>query len=315
MNKFNIKHVIIFGSDAFGSYLLQKQALPTLNKLMKIGAYSLKSRSVIPIFSVVNWTSIISGMSPNFHGYTQWNSSEPEITPVILTPEFKKFPSLFYLLKTQKPQTTTCAFFRWSQWTKMIECDLLDHWYNLLMVGDNKKWDGATTHSIYTTETDNYLVNEEVVTNAITYIKTNKPTLSLIYVNEPDTTGHYIGHDTPEIMKGVQKIDQWVAKVINMIENDITMKNNTLFIFCADHGGLGQGDDCHGNFNLAECQVPLIFYGAMVKPIGELKEAIIQYDLAKTLAFIFNLNIPNYANGQIILSPFTNDETLYEREI
>jgi arylsulfatase A-like enzyme len=61
------------------------------------------------------------------------------------------------------------------------------------------------------------------------------------------------------------------------------MQGKTLFVFCADHGGRGVGDDCHGNFNDDEINVPLFFYGSGVKK-GIITEKTIQYDLPKTIA-------------------------------
>lgn len=307
----SLKHILVFGSDAFGSYLLKKHPPKTLKTLIDNGAYTLNSRSVVPIVSAVNWNSIFNGISPNLHGYTEWNSHPPELNSVSKT-EFNKIPSIFYLLKKQLPQASTAAFFRWSQFDRMLELDLIDHWYNLLTKEDVKKW-GATKNTQYINEKDNFIINEKVVDEAIAYIKVKKPLLSLIYVNEPDTTGHYLGHDIPAIYQAINKIDTWVAKVINMISNEPEMKDNTLFIFCADHGGKGVGDDCHGNFNLEEIEVPIIFYGSMVKKIGPILEQTIQYDLAATLAWLLNLEVPYFWNGRPIKSPFIEDHNLYQK--
>lgn len=50
----NIKYIVIFGSDAYGSYLLEDNSGSTFKNLMEKGAYSLNSRSVVPIMSSVN---------------------------------------------------------------------------------------------------------------------------------------------------------------------------------------------------------------------------------------------------------------------
>lgn len=310
--KNKIKHIVIFASDAFGAYLLKKSPPKTLKKLMDNGAYTLNSRSVVPIFSAVNWNSIFNGLSSNLHGYTEWNSHPPELNSVFVTPEFNKIPSIFYLLKKQQPDAKACAFFRWSQFDRMIELDLLDKWYNLLAIGDDKKW-GPTKNSIYVKEENNFIINEKVVDEAIKYIDSSQPTLSLIYVNEPDTTGHHLGHDVKPIYDAINIIDKWVEKVNNMINNNSKMKDNTLFIFCADHGGKGVGDDCHGNFNLDEIEVPIIFSGPMVKKIGQIPEQTIQYDIAATLAWILELKQPYFWNGRPIKSPFITNLEYYEK--
>jgi hypothetical protein len=66
INNKNFEHVVIFGSDAFGSYLLKNQTkggsdlslikkdLPNFYFLLKEAAFTLSQRSVIPIMSAVN---------------------------------------------------------------------------------------------------------------------------------------------------------------------------------------------------------------------------------------------------------------------
>ncbi|WP_375317305.1 alkaline phosphatase family protein [Spiroplasma endosymbiont of Virgichneumon dumeticola] len=108
----SIKHIVLFASDAFGSYLLQDNKLPNLNKIIANGAITLQVHSVIPTVSAVNWNSIMCGLSPNLHGFLEWNSFPAELTPVLKTKDNVP-PSLFSLVKTSNPTAKTCAFFRW----------------------------------------------------------------------------------------------------------------------------------------------------------------------------------------------------------
>lgn len=61
-----IKHVILIGVDGFGAYAVPQANMPNLKQMMKTGAWSLKTRSVLPSSSAVNWASTIMGQAqPN----------------------------------------------------------------------------------------------------------------------------------------------------------------------------------------------------------------------------------------------------------
>lgn len=324
MKKF--KHVVIFGSDGFGAYLLEsllkqknkgnafllqeeKNKLKNFSFLLENGAYSLTHRSVFPIMSCVNWTSILFGLQPNLHGYTEWNSDYPELETIFA---YKKPESLFSLFKKQIPREQTQLFFRWPQIGRILNLKNIDHAYNLLNFGDEKKW-GKTTVSHFIEEDNNFVINEKIVEKAIVCLKKNKPSLSFIYVNEPDTTGHEIGHQTREIYQASKWIDKWLGLLLETIKTDKLLKEETLLVFVADHGGQGKGDDCHGNFNNLEINIPLIFFTFAKKKNfqkGKLIEKTLQSDIAPTIAWILGLKIPHYWNGKIIKSPFVKKEKL-----
>ncbi|WP_375318376.1 alkaline phosphatase [Spiroplasma endosymbiont of Virgichneumon dumeticola] len=200
----------------------------------------------------------------------------------------------------------------------MIELENVDYYYNSIQAEDIKKW-GQTPNSKIVPKQSNELINEDIVNTAISYIKKEKPFLSLIYVNEPDTTGHELGHQTSAINKMTTTIDQWVGQVVTMIENEKTMKDNTLFVFLADHGGIGVGSECHGGISKSELEVPLICYGSMVNKY-KIPIPLMQYDFVKTLASYLQLEVPKQWNGTIIPHLFMNEYklsglVLYARKI
>ncbi|WP_027063371.1 alkaline phosphatase [Mesoplasma seiffertii] len=311
-----IKHVIIFGSDAFGSYLIENNQLPNLNYLIANGASSLDCHSSIPTASAINWNSLMRGLGTNQHGYTHWNSFPPEIDPIIKT-EYNVPPSIFYLVKQQNQNHKTAAFFRWPQWQHIIDLDCVDYYYNPIMKHDVAKW-GITPNSEIIADEDNVLINEMIVDKAIEYVKKEKPFLTLLYVNEPDTTGHEIGHQTDTINKVARRVDTWVGRVTEMINQDPEMRDHTLLVFIADHGGYGRGDEAHGGVNRSEFRVPVIYYGSMVQPL-KINGPLMQYDFAKTLMWKLGIDVPKEWYGRIIeeafLSASNHELVLYERPI
>jgi hypothetical protein len=61
------------------------------------------------------------------------------------------------------------------------------------------------------------------------YLIAKKPELSFVYVNEPDTVGHKIGHQTTEIKTMALQVDLCVKQVLETISHIPEMKDNTLF--------------------------------------------------------------------------------------
>jgi len=63
----------------------------------------------------------------------------------------------------------------------------------------------------------------------------------------------------------------------------------------ADHGGIGKG---HGGKTLQELETPFIIAGKNVKRIPEFKESMMQFDIAATIAYIFDLKTPQVWIGR-----------------
>lgn len=106
-----VKHIVLIGCDGFGAYSVPEAKMPNLRKLMETGAWSLKARSVLPSSSAVNWASMLMGAGPTEHGYTEWGSKTPEI-PSATTTKYGLFPSIFSVIRDQKPNAKTAVIFK-----------------------------------------------------------------------------------------------------------------------------------------------------------------------------------------------------------
>src|SRR5690606_11906791 len=102
------KHVVLIGCDGLGAYAIEKAEMLNLKKLMASGAHSLHARTVLPSSSAVNWASMLMGAGPTLHGFTECCGEKPEIQPVITTKN-GLFPSLFTIIRDQRPRATTAA--------------------------------------------------------------------------------------------------------------------------------------------------------------------------------------------------------------
>jgi len=65
----------------------------------------------------------------------------------------------------------------------------------------------------------------------------------------------------------------------------------------SDHGGIGNG---HGGYTPSERYVPFIVFGNNIKKGTQISQNILNYDIAPTIAYFFNLETPLFWEGRII---------------
>ena len=264
------KHIILIGSDGFGAYAFQKAKLPNIRKMMNNGCYSLQARGVLPSSSAVNWASMIMGSGPELHGYTEWGSKTPEL-PSVKIGKGGIYPTIYSLIDEQLPNEKTGASYTWGGIGYLFEKDIVDLDFN-----------GKT--------------DENTVDKALAFILDQKPVFTFIHVDEPDHTGHGIGHDTPEYYEAVEKIDSLIGRIINTLEQE-KMMEETIIIFSSDHGGIDKG---HGGKTLLEVEIPWIVYGKGITPKGKLEQTIVTYDTGATIAYLLGLKTPESWRGKPI---------------
>lgn len=270
----NVKHVILIGVDGLGAYAIPKANAPTLKNMMQNGAWTLHARSVLPSSSAVNWASMIMGAGPELHGFTEWGSKVPEL-PSKDTTQYGLFPSVFYLAKTQKPQLKTAVIFEWPGIGYLFEKKCVSYFKNIT---------GDSLTSL----------------NASEYIRKEKPNLLFIHFGEVDHVGHETGHDTKAYYNQVNKLDQYVKQLLNALDK-AGIADETLVLLSADHGGINKG---HGGKTLVEVEIPWIAYGKAVRQKGEIKQSIVTYDTAATIAWVLGLNPPQLWTGRPVKNIF-----------
>lgn len=126
------------------------------------------------------------------------------------------------------------------------------------------------------------------------YIKEKKPTFLAVCFDNPDHVGHQSGHDTSEYYAKLKELDAYIARVVRAVK-DADMFKETIFIITSDHGGIGKG---HGGKTMPEMETPFVIYGKNVKNGGEFSGSMMQYDVASTVAYIFDLEQPQVWIGR-----------------
>ena len=200
--------------------------MPNLKRIMESGSYSLKARTVLPSSSSVNWASMLMVSGPTAHGYTEWGSKTPEI-PSAKIGNFGIYPSIFGLIRAQKPKANTATVFSWGGIEYLLEKDAIDV---VMHVDDDE---------ICTEKASELIIKE-------------KPDFVFIHLSEPDGVGHEIEYDSPEYYAELKKLDLRIGRIYDAIE-EAGIADETMFMLSSDHGGTGKG---HGGKSPEEIYIP-----------------------------------------------------------
>ncbi|WP_289834668.1 alkaline phosphatase [Parabacteroides goldsteinii] len=269
--KWKAKHVVLIGLDGWGAYSVEKAEMPTVKKLMADGSYTLKKRSVLPSSSAVNWASMFMGAGPEIHGFTEWGSEKPEL-PSREISHYGLFPSVWGLFRDANPDAEMGYIYEWGGMKYLAEMQAMNKEVNIAPSESNPR--GCTDA-------------------VVSYIKESRPFVGIIF-EQPDGVGHGDGHDTPAYYTKLKELDGYIGEIVKAVA-DAGMLDETIFIVTADHGGINKG---HGGKTMQEMETPFIISGKNVKKGYEFTESMMQFDVASTIAYIFNLKQPQVWIGR-----------------
>jgi predicted AlkP superfamily pyrophosphatase or phosphodiesterase len=272
------RHVVIIGVDGLSPDGIQKAPTPVLHGMMKSGASTLHARAVMPTVSSPNWASMIMGAGPEQHGVTtnDWQPDKFEIVPTATGPG-GMFPTIFGLLRSQRPGAQIGCFHDWDGFSRLFErkaADVVEH----------------CKGPVETTE------------HAIAYLKAKRPDFTFIHLDHVDHAGHEQGHGTPAYYQAVAEADRLIGLVLGAL-GEIGIADQTIVLVTADHGGKGKG---HGGATMGEIEIPWIISGAGVAAGRECKTPINTYDTAATVAYIFGLTPPRCWIARPVEEAFNN---------
>ncbi len=282
------KHVILIGIDGWAATNFDKAPMPFVKEtLMAEGSYTLEKRSVLPSASAINWASNFMGVGTESHGYTTWGSKVPEI-PSSVTNAHGIFPTIFSILKEQQPESKTAAIFDWDGIKYVIDTLAVDHVMQRDHAGYGKEFGEDCGEPL------------DYVKEAVNVIKEEKPTLFAVYFGGLDETGHTYGWYTEKYYDFEKVLDECIAQLIEATK-EAGIYDDTIFVLTADHGGIDKG---HGGITLEEMLSPFIVYGKGIRKGFQMTDAMMQYDVAATVAYILGLETPQAWVGRPMLSIF-----------
>jgi len=210
-----VEHVVVIGLDGAGC--LYNASTPNINKLMSTGASSMGCLVNYPTISGVNWTSMLNGVTYWEHGV---NNDNIYGTPYTST----KYPSIFKVVRDAWPEAVLSSYVNWASPNRgAIEND----------IGVNKRdfW-----HENGADYEDSLLTAA-----AVEHIAEASPNLFFMQFDSIDAVGHSDGHDTDAQRAQITKVDGYIGQILDAIDANPKMKDNTIVILSADHGGDGKG--------------------------------------------------------------------------
>ncbi len=225
------RRVVIIGVDGAGHQFNDELTPKTLN-IFKDYATSKKVLTSNPTISAQSWGSLMTGVMPSFHGFTN-DSIKVKANSIS-----EKYPTIFKLVKETYNDATVASFCNWNA-------------INVGIVEDKIGVYKSTSN------------DDDVLTASInTYLKENDPKLLFIQFDSVDHAGHESGYASNTYYDALKAIDNNIEAVYNQLV-ELNRIEDTLFIVTSDHGGI---DYSHGGLTDIE---KYVFCGIRNKDINK----------------------------------------------
>ena len=269
------KHVVMIGVDGCGARWIPWDAMPNLKALRDGGLYTV-GRCHRPTASAINWKSIFSGLSPEIHGFTQWNSAKPDIAPPPSAMPDGKLPDLFAEVRRQMPDAYTASIYTWDG------------------VGNCHATNAANVVRFFGGKQEEYPTRDAAVFEEGVKQLANSPKLMLLYQGGVDSFGHKYGWGSEEFTNACKRTDANIGKFMAALKRS-GMGKDTTVVFVADHGGLGKK---HGGVeDIRVLEIPFIVNGPAVKGL-RLHEPFMLEDAAPTILSLLGCDTPDTMRGR-----------------
>ncbi|MBI2431458.1 MAG: alkaline phosphatase [Candidatus Hydrogenedentes bacterium] len=272
----SVEHVMIIGVDGLGPAGIEGTQSPVLHALMQQGAHTFHARGVMPTSSSPNWASMIMGAGPEQHGVTsnEWEPEKFDIAPSTSGPT-GIFPTVFGVLRQQRPTAKLAVVFDWDGFGRLIERGICDVFLN----GNGE---------------------EDTAAKAAEVIAKERPSLLFVHFDHVDHALHESGYCTAEYFGAVEKADKLLGGLLQAVDS-AGMEEKTIVLVTADHGGRQKG---HGGNSMAELEIPWIIKGPGVIPGKEITAPVNTFDTAATVAYLFGIVPPEVWIGKPVRSAF-----------
>lgn len=254
-------HVLVIGIDGLTPRGLKRAATPNIDRLAREGAATFTARAVMPTSSSSNWASMIMGAGPEQHGVTSndWQPAKFTIAPTAKGPT-GVFPTMFALIREQRPAARLAAFYDWSDFGRLIEAGVAN---------PSRHVKGPEAAARATAE----------------WIRDHRPHLCFLQLDHVDAAGHKNGWDSPAYDRAVELADRLVGDLLAALDA-AGIRDRTVVMVTSDHGGTGTR---HGGESMEELEVPWVLAGPGVKRSHIVTAPVNIYDIAPTVIELLGL--------------------------
>lgn len=258
------RRVLILSIDGLRPDAITLAPMPTLLKLIESSAYSLSAQTIRLSATLPAHASMLSGLCPSKHG-VDWNDYLPE-------KEFALGTDLFDIAHAAGMQTA-------------------------MFVGKEKlrQITEPTSIDIFQFINDrDLIVTENLIQNFPADFR-----LLFIHFATTDDMGHVYGWLSGEQLSVIYRADQAIEKILAELDAR-EIRDETLIIITADHGGLG---DSHTSGYPEDMTIPWIANGSGIVP-KQLTSQVNTVDTAATAAYALGLDIPTEWDGVPVYEAF-----------
>lgn len=266
-------HVIIIGLDGWGTWCMEKGETPFIREKMQEGSWTFNKRTVLPSISGANWAAMMNGTPVESSGITN-NDPFPTFKPLYLT-EHNAQPTFFHLMAQQRPDMEKGIVCEWGDFLNYADTLCLDYYERI---------PHASEHP------------DSIVEASVKYIKEKQPALCFIHIDALDHMGHSFGQGSDEYYAELPLVDDRVRRIVEGVK-EAGFYDDCIIMITSDHGHEGKN---HGGHSQLEIETPFVIWGKGIKKNHEITGTLIQYDIAATIAKIFNLDIPQSWRGKPI---------------
>jgi predicted AlkP superfamily pyrophosphatase or phosphodiesterase len=264
------RHVIIISVDGLRPDAITRFRAPTLQRLMREGAYSLSARTIDPSRTLPSHTSMVTGVKPDVHGIT-WNENLTHDHGLVASPTIFSVATAAGL--------RTARFFSKGKFNHLIIPGTFNH--SSAPLGDGMWFAGRTTDRV------------------AAYLARERPNLMMVHIGEPDYAGHAFGWMGTVYGWAVRRADTAVGRVIAAADRAFGPGGYTLLL-TSDHGGHRR---THGSADPRDVTIPWIAWGRGVSAGTELTHSIHTTDTAATALWLLGLSLPS-ATGVPVTEAF-----------
>lgn len=256
--------VLVLSIDGFRPEAITSAPMPILEELLGTSAYSLHAQTIYPSSTLPAHASMLSGMCPSKHGVS-WNDYLPE-------KGYANGADVFDLAHAAGLRT-------------------------MMVVGKEKLRQVSEPESTDVFE----FINDRDTVITQTVVKLIPEGFGLLFVHFPtaDAMGHKYGWLSPEQFSVLYRADESLGVILAALDQ-AGMRQDTLLIITADHGGHGT---THGTSRPEDMTIPWIASGPGIKP-GALTTAVSTTDTAATVAWALGLSLPEEWDGLPVLEAF-----------
>ena len=257
------KRVIVVVIDGCRLDRFHEAEKPYLEKMMEGGTVYNNVETVYPARTVVCFSSMLTGASPEAHG----------ITSNLVLKLGLKVESVFDVLR------------RVGKGGRLVGiAHLIDAF-------------GADVASV-TSVAHNDKIDQNLIAVARREMETHDPELLVLQLLAVDQNGHVRGTAYPEYVERIEITDHLIEGFMAWCE-DRGYLEDTAVILMADHGQ-GKGIGAHGHLSEGERFVPFAIWGSGVAEERVVEKPASILDLAPTICYLLGVEPPKGSTGRVL---------------